>query len=153
MAPFIVFTVTTLAALLSGTAGLTYAEGLPQALAIGLAAMLALTSGAHFHPTRRQGLIAIVPPRLPFPDHLVTLTGILEILAAVGLLVPPTFLDWARPSASFCLTLLLIIMFPANVFAATEKRGKDSPDTPLLPRTLLQVLFVSAALIVGIASL
>ncbi|MDN6281697.1 MAG: hypothetical protein L0J64_02045, partial [Corynebacterium sp.] len=85
--------------------------------------------------------------------HLVPLPGIQEILAAVGLLVPPTFLDWARPSASFCLALLLIIMFPANVFAATEKRGKDSPDTPLLPRTLLQVLFVSAALIVGIASL
>lgn len=126
---------------------------LRHSLTIGLAAMLVLTSGAHFHPTRRQGLIAIVPPRLPFPDHLVTLTGILEILAAVGLLVPPTFLDWARPSASFCLALLLIIMFPANVFAATEKRGKDSPDTPLLPRTLLQVLFVSAALIVGIASL
>ena len=63
---------------------------LRHSLTIGLAAMLVLTSGAHFHPTRRQGLIAIVPPRLPFPDHLVTLTGILEILAAVGLLVPPT---------------------------------------------------------------
>jgi hypothetical protein len=44
-----------------------------------------------------------------------TATGLLEILGAIGLLVPFT----AR-AASVCLVLLLITMFPANVRAARQ---------------------------------
>ena len=52
--------------------------------------MFVLTGIAHFAPPMRRDLIAIVPPRLPAPGLLVTVTGVLELLGAVGLLLPAT---------------------------------------------------------------
>lgn len=42
---------------------------------------------------------------------------------------------------------------PANVYAARLPRHPDAPHTPLPPRTAMQVVFVTAAITVGIASL
>lgn len=86
----------------------------------------------------------MVPPRLPRPDLLVTLTGVLELLGALGLLLPAT----AR-SAAAGPALLMLAMFPANVSAA--RRGltlAGRPVTPVAARTALQVVFVAAALAV-----
>ncbi len=77
-----------------------------------LALMFAFTASAHFGP-QRSSLIQIVPSRLPRPDVLVTVTGILEFLGALGLLLPTT-----APLAGSCLAMLLLTMFPANVNAA-----------------------------------
>jgi uncharacterized membrane protein len=75
---------------------------------------------------------------------LVTLTGVLELLGAVGLLYPYT----AR-SAGFCLSLLLFCLFPANVRAARENMTIGGTPVPLLlPRTAIQIVFVSATLAV-----
>lgn len=83
----------------------------------------------------------MVPPRLPRPDLLVTLTGILELAGAAGLLIPAT-MRWAAAG----LALLMLAMFPANVSAARRRLSlAGRPVTPLVPRTLLQVLFVAAA--------
>ena len=63
-----------------------------------------------------------------------------EILGAVGLLIPRL----TRITAA-ALILLLLAVFPANVHAALEQLPfGDGPAMPLLPRTLLQVLFLAA---------
>jgi uncharacterized membrane protein len=51
-----------------------------------------------------------------------------------------------------CLALLLVVMFPANVYAARHQvdlAGK--PATPLPLRTALQVLFLASAMTVALA--
>jgi uncharacterized membrane protein len=90
----------------------------------------------------------MVPKNLPRPELLVTLTGICEILGAIGLLAPPSA-RWA----AIGLTLLLVAVFPANIRAAREGitiGGK--PATPLLARSLIQTLFLIATIAVAIAS-
>jgi len=77
--------------------------------------MFLVTAAAHWGPGRPD-LIRMVPLRLPAAGSIVTLTGVLEILGAVGLLIPVT----ARAAAT-CLTVLLIVLFPANIRAARER--------------------------------
>ncbi|MEU1685643.1 DoxX family membrane protein [Micromonospora sp. NPDC005707] len=144
MAPLIALLAGTAAARLAGLSGVAALDGWHPALRVGLALMFVLTGSAHFL-SRRADLIAMVPPRLPRPELLVTLTGVLELLGALGLLLPAT----ARPAAAG-LALLMLAMFPANVSAA--RRGltlAGRPVTPVGTRTALQVLFVAAALAVA----
>ncbi|MFI2649352.1 DoxX family membrane protein [Micromonospora fulviviridis] len=143
MTPLIALVAGTAAARLAGLLGVAALDGWHPALRIGLALMFALTASAHFL-SRRNDLIAMVPPGLPRPALLVTLTGVLELLGALGLLLPAT----ARPAAAG-LALLMLAMFPANVSAA--RRGltlAGRPVTPVGIRTALQVVFVAAALAV-----
>jgi len=150
MAPLIVLAVMTVGARVVGVLGVGYVATWPAALAVGLAAMFLLTASSHFTRPRRDGLIAIVPPRLPHPSVLVTVTGVLELIGAVGLLVPPTVIVWPRPAAAVCLAVLMLIMFPANVYAAGERRHPAAPTTPLPLRAALQVIFVAAAILVAL---
>ena len=141
MAPLIALIAGTGLARLVGLAGIDALDGWWPALRVGLALMFLLTGLAHFGLGRRQGLIAMVPPSLPRPDLLVTLTGILELAGALGLLIPAT----ARLAAGG-LALLMILMFPANVSAARrDVQLGGRPATPLVIRTPMQVLFIAAA--------
>lgn len=116
------------------------------ALRGGLAAMFAVTGATHF-VALREDLIAMVPPALPAPELLVTATGVLELAGAVGLLWRPT----ARWSAAG-LAGLLVAMFPANVYAALSGNGiGGEPPTPLGIRTVLQALFLAAAVTVWVS--
>ena len=116
------------------------------ALRGGLAAMFAMTGTTHF-VALREDLIAMVPPALPAPGVLVTATGVLELAGAAGLLWRPT----ARWSAAG-LAGLLVAMFPANVYAAVSGNGiAGEPPTPLGLRTVVQVLFLAAAVTVWVA--
>ncbi|MEU5938383.1 DoxX family membrane protein [Micromonospora sp. NPDC047548] len=145
MAPLIALVAGAAAARIVGLLGVAAVDGWHPALRVGLALMFVVTASAHFL-SRRADLIAMVPPRLPHPDLLVTLTGVLELVGALGLLMPAT----ARPAAA-ALALLMLAMFPANVSAA--RRGltlADRPVTPIGTRTALQLLFVAAALAVAI---
>ncbi len=146
MAPLISLVAVTLIARLAGWLGWGYTNGWPVAVAVGLAAMFLVTGIAHFVAPVRGGLIAIVPPRLPAPGLLVTITGVLELLGAVGLLIPQT-----RVAAAACLALLMVAMFPANVYAAGAKRSEHAPDTALVPRTLMQALFLAGAVLVAVS--
>ena len=148
MAPLITLVAGTALARLLGLLGVDALDAWPPALRVGLALMFVLTGLAHFGLGRRDGLIAMVPPRLPRPDLLVTLTGILELAGAVGLLIPGT----ARPAAA-CLALLMLLMFPANVSAARRRLNlAGRPATPLTARIPMQILFVAAAATVAIAN-
>jgi uncharacterized membrane protein len=85
--------------------------------------MFFMTGTAHFAPGMRRDMIAIVPPRLLAPALLVTVTGVLELLGAVGLLYPPT-----RVAAAGCLFLLMLAMFPANIYAARMPNPAEVDD-------------------------
>lgn len=137
MAPLVTLVAVTAALLLAGAAGIRPLRPWPVAVRGGLAAMFTLTGVVHF-AWMREELVAMVPPALPAPELLVTVTGVLELAGAVGLLIPRT-----APWAAGGLAALLVVMFPANVHAALEGTG-----TPLLPRTLMQLLFLAAALAV-----
>src|SRR5579885_3648171 len=104
------------------------------ALRVALAMMFLLTASAHWGK-RRPDLVRMVPAAFPRPDLLVTATGILEILGAVGLL----YLYTAR-AAALCLAILLLCLFPANIRAAREKLTIGGRAVPsLLPRTAIQI--------------
>jgi uncharacterized membrane protein len=145
MAPLITLLVGTIAARIAGWAGVDYVDTWTKAVAVGLAAMFVLTGVAHFVPPLRAALIAIVPPQLPAPGLLVTLTGVLEFLGTVGLLVPAT-----RVAAAVCLLLLMLAMFPANIYAARMPNPPKSMTTQLPLRTAEEIVYLAAAVVVAI---
>lgn len=138
----------TVCARVAGWLGVDYVSEWPSAIAVGLAAMFVVTGIAHFVNPLRRDLIAIVPPRLPAPALLVTVTGLLELAGAIGLLYPPT-----RVAAAVCLFVLLVLMFPANVYASRMPNPPKSMTTRLDVRAVEQVLYLGAGLMVGLGGI
>ena len=145
MAPTITLLAGSLIARLLGWLGVDYTDSWARAVAVGLAAMFVVTGAAHFAPPLRHQLIAIVPPALPAPGLLVSVTGVLELLGAVGLLIPATRVD-----AAVCLLLLMLAMFPANVYAARMPNPPAAMTTRLPVRIAEEVLFLAAAVLVAV---
>ena len=146
MAPFIVLV--TLFALLSvlGHFQIPVAFGWWTSLRLALAGMFLLTASAHWGK-RRPDLIRMVPTSFPRPDLLVTVTGVLEILGAIGLM-----LSKVAPYAALELTFMLLAVFPANVHAARQRLTiAGRPVEALLPRSLLQIVFLAATIAVFVA--
>lgn len=73
---------------------------------------LFLVSGM-LHFARPGPFVRIIPPLFPRPKDLVLMSGAAEILGGIGLLVPRT-----RRPAAYGLALLLIAVFPANIYMA-----------------------------------
>ena len=74
-------------------------------------------------------------------------TGCFEVAGAIGLLLPAT-----TRLAATCLALLMVAMFPANVYASRQTLSIGGrPVTPLPIRTALQLVFVTALLVAGFA--
>jgi uncharacterized membrane protein len=146
MAPLIALVVVTLLARLAGARGLaggTFATW-SGSLRAGVAALFLMTGAAHFIGLR-DDLIKMVPPVFGNPGLWVTLTGVAELAGAVGILLPAT----RRPAAAG-LALLLLALFPANVYAALNHIPfAGEPATPLVPRTLEQLVFLAAVVWAG----
>ncbi|WP_029113212.1 DoxX family protein [Mycobacterium sp. URHB0044] len=145
MAVFLALVLGSLAARTVGWLGVEYVDSWPAAIAVGMALMFTMTGAAHFAPGMRRDMIAIVPPRLPAPGLLVTVTGVLELLGALGLLYPPT-----RVAAAVCLFVLMLVMFPANVYAARMPNPPKSMTSRLDVRTAEEVAYLAAAVVVGV---
>ena len=148
MAVIITLVLGTLGARLVGWLNVDYVDSWPRAVAVGLAAMFMMTGIAHFVPSMRRDMIAIVPPRLPAPGTLVTITGVLELVGAAGLLYPPT-----RVAAAGCLFALMLVMFPANIYASRMPNPPKSMTARLDVRTVEEVVFLAAAVVVGVGSI
>ena len=111
-----------------------------------LAMMFLFTASAHFGP-QRADLVHMVPSMFRDPELLVTLTGIAEILGAIGLVIPRI-----APVAASGLALLLVAMFPANIKAALEDLTIGGrPVWGVVPRGILQLVFLAAVLLAGFA--
>lgn len=115
------------------------------ALRWGVAALFTVTANAHFI-WYREDLIRMVPPVFGVPSFWVTFTGIAELAGAIGFLLPAT-----RRVASVCLLVLLVAVFPANVYAAIHQipLGGEAA-TPLVPRLLEQLLYLFCVAYAGL---
>ncbi|MDT0213792.1 DoxX family protein [Rothia sp. ARF10] len=91
---------------------------------VGLATLF-LTSGAT-HLARPQVFEGIVPHVLPRKRALVHVSGVAEIVCALGLLHPRT-----RKAAGLASAALLVAVFPANVQMTADhaKRAQRRQDT------------------------
>lgn len=141
MAPLIALVASFLLFRASGLLGLSFFDDWHTSLQGAVAFMMLLTASAHWGK-RRPDLIRMVPPFFSRREWIVTATGLLEIAGAIGIMLPPTSL-----TASVCLTVLLIAMFPANVYAARKKLTIGGKPVPKLHvRILLQILFIAAVI-------
>lgn len=145
MIPLYVLVVSFAVLRIAGLLGVTALNEVDLPLRIALALMFFLTASAHWGKGRID-LIQMVPSVLPRPAFLVSITGVLEILGAIGLLIPMT----ARPAA-VCLAVLLIALFPANVRAARRRLtilGRRVPG--ILLRSFIQAIFIAALVTVAV---
>lgn len=78
-----------------------------------LALIFFITGLLHF--THIKTFVQIVPPFIPLPELMVYISGVFEILGAVGLLIPRY-----QRQAAFCLVILLIVVLPANIYMAVK---------------------------------
>ncbi|WP_449289758.1 DoxX family protein [Nocardia rhizosphaerae] len=120
----------------------------PASAAHALAVMLLMTGTAHFMPAsvtvmpNYADLVAIVPPFVPFPGFMVITTGVLEILAAIGLILTST-----RRIAGWALIPLFVMLLPANIYAAVnDVPFAGEPASPLWQRIPEQVVYIAFAL-------
>ncbi len=108
---------------------------------IALSAMLLFTAVGHFAFTK--GMTMMIPNVVPYKKQLVYLTGIIEVLAAIGLLIPNF-----RALTGWLLISFFIILLPANIYAAIKhvdyQKGTFDGNGPnyLWFRIPLQVLFI-----------
>jgi uncharacterized membrane protein len=91
-----------------------------------MSAMLIFTSIGHF--VFVQGMTMMIPGFVPFKKQIVYLTGMFEIAAAIGLLIP-SFQLWT----AWLLILFFVLILPANIQAAIKrliikKAGMTAPD-------------------------
>ncbi len=89
------------------------------------------------HFLRPKMYLAIMPPYIPAHDLMVTLSGIAELVLGIGLLFPAT-----RSWSAWGLILLLIAVFPANVYMATAPRFQKLPAWLRWGRLPLQGLLI-----------
>lgn len=141
MIPFIALILSFLLFRVVGLLGVTYWNDWHTSIQWAVSIMLLLGASAHWG-RRRSDLVRMVPPAFPQKEWMVTVTGILEIAGAIGILLPAF-----SPIASVCLVLLLIAMLPANIYATRNKLtigGKPVPKMPV--RIGLQLVFITAVL-------
>ena len=113
----------------------------PLAGRIAMAAMLVFTAIGHFAFT--AGMTAMIPDFIPGKTALVYFTGVLELLFALGLLIPSyrTLLAWL-------LILFFILVLPANIKASLEhinyQTGEANGNGPayLWLRIPMQLFFI-----------
>jgi uncharacterized membrane protein len=104
---------------------------------LALVIMFLFTGTSHF-TSMKYDFAAMIPAPLPNDLWVIYLTGVLEIVGALGLLIPRT-----RKLAGICLVLLLVALFPANVYAAlNEIPLRGEAPTPLWLRGPIQLLFI-----------
>ena len=106
-----------------------------------MSAMLAFSAIGHFVFTK--GMSLMIPEFIPFKTETVYLTGIVEIIFAIGLFFPNY-----RVLTAWLLIVFLIVVLPANIYASIKQLDyqKSTFDgnglTYLWFRIPLQILFI-----------
>ncbi|GAA3654804.1 DoxX family protein [Flavivirga jejuensis] len=108
---------------------------------IAMSIMLAFTAIGHFVFTK--GMSMMIPKFIPFKESFVYLTGVFEILIAIGLLIPRLIYI-----SGWTLIIFLLLMLPANIYASInnvnyQKGTFDGNGLAYLWfRIPLQILFI-----------
>jgi uncharacterized membrane protein len=126
----------------------TAAELVQLVLRILLAAVFVFMGVTHFLPRVARGMRAMIPPALrrpgmPSPAFFVAFTGVAELAVAVGLLTPWPLL---RLITGIALTVFLVLVFPANAYAAQHREKFGRSAIPFWPRFLGQLVLIALVL-------
>jgi uncharacterized membrane protein len=117
-------------------------------LRIVLAAVFVFMGVTHFVPRVARGMRAMIPPALrrpgmPSPAFLVAFTGVAELAGAAGLLAPWPLL---RELTGIALVVFLILVFPANAYAAQHREKFGRSAIPFWPRYAGQLVLIALVL-------
>lgn len=94
--------------------------------------------GGVTHFTAKDFYLNITPPYVPWPLAVVYISGVFEILGALGILMP----GW-RQLAGNCLILLTLAVTPANIYMSMNPHlYPDVSETVLTVRLVVQVLLL-----------
>jgi uncharacterized membrane protein len=88
--------------------------------------------------------LPIMPPGIPWPVACILISGVFELMGGAGLLVPSAAI---RKLAGIGLILLLIAVFPANIYMAVahiQVHGIPSQPWMAWARLLLQPILILA---------
>jgi uncharacterized membrane protein len=104
----------------------------------------------HFRPRSASGMARMIPPFLRWegalkPVNLVYFTGVCEVLGGVGILLP-----WTRVAAAIALAVFLILVFPANAYAAKHRDRFGRVAIPFWPRLAAQIVLIAVVLLAGL---
>jgi uncharacterized membrane protein len=100
----------------------------PKRIFLLLAAVGYVVAGI-LHFARTELYLQIMPPYIPWHLALVWVSGVCEILGGLGLLLPAT-----RRPAAWGLVALLVAVFPANLYMATNPVEAGAVSLPALVR-------------------
>lgn len=92
---------------------ISHQYNLSAAARIGMSVMLLFTAMGHF--MFAPGMSMMVPDFIPFKIEMVYLTGIIEVVAAIGLQLPRI-----RVLTAWLLILFFVLILPSNIKAAME---------------------------------
>ena len=81
---------------------------------IAMSIMLVFTAIGHFAFTK--GMSMMIPEFIPFKENVVYITGIFEILLAIGLQIPKL-----RLVSGWILVIFFLLILPANIYASIHK--------------------------------
>lgn len=94
---------------------------------------VAFIAAGTMHFVHTKAYVRIVPDYLPSAHALVAISGVAEIAGGLGVLVP-----MLRRPAGMGLLALLVAVFPANIFMATDLPTRGIPPWALWLRLPLQ---------------
>lgn len=107
--------------------------GLPQVVALSVVFIWFFVGGIlHFTATELEA--SIVPPYIPWPVAAVLVSGVFELLGAVGILLPST-----RRAAGIGLILLTLAVTPAHIYMLQRPELFPVPIWALWLRLPIQV--------------
>ena len=105
---------------------------------VGLTLFFLFTGFGHF--IRTQEMAAMLPLSMPYRTELVYLTGVLELLGAIGVWIPRL-----TRLSGFLLILMLIAILPANIYSAINRvdfGGHEAGPVYLLVRIPFQLFII-----------
>jgi uncharacterized membrane protein len=105
---------------------------------VGLSLFFLFTSIGHFIKT--EEMAAMLPPSVPYRVGLIYVTGICELLGAVGVWIPRL-----TRLTGFLLILMLIGVLPANIYSAINRvdfGGHGAGPAYLFVRVPFQILVI-----------
>jgi uncharacterized membrane protein len=109
-----------------------------------LAALFFTAAMVHFFDAPL--FLPIMPPQIPFPIACIIVSGVAELLGAIGLLTP---LGSVQFLTGWGLTLLLVAVFPANIYMAVahvKVHGFPAHEWMTWARLALQPILIGLVL-------
>lgn len=105
---------------------------------VGLSLFFFFTSVGHF--IRTEEMAGMLPPVIPYRVEVIYITGVLELLGAIGVWIPGLI-----RVTGVCLILMMVGLLPANIYSAinhVEFGGHGTGPAYLLIRVPFQLFVI-----------